>query len=290
MTFAERLILTHKSNAPWRMGHGQPAPYELLTGSGSMEFLRAALDLLRQLILDQQKFVFVPSAPSDRRLLTIGHALRPLEFAIVDTMENDWRSNRRQRPPVTPAPTTISPLPLSTTWDRRSSPAFIAPLQRRRPRFSTPTPSMPPRQQRSRWPIAPCRSTGCHCDRSGRSHLPRQLRRRCLQRRRAIRLRRRRPADPLPRRAPDALSIEKRTDAGSTRPTRAQSRPRELGQRSAKHPRPVRERPTERSRLSGKRCCRFPPSDGEPQRRHGDDGRGIHGTGNLQGFGRAHDV
>lgn len=90
MTYAERLILTHKSNAPWRMGHGQPAPYELLTGSGSMEFLRAALDLLRQLILDQQKFVFVPSAPSDRRLLTIGHALRPLEFAIVNTMENDW--------------------------------------------------------------------------------------------------------------------------------------------------------------------------------------------------------
>jgi hypothetical protein len=90
MTYAERLILTQRSDAPWRMGHGQPAPYELLTGAGSMEFLRAALDLLRQLILGHQKFVFVPSAPSDRRLLTVGHALRPLEFAIVDTMEDAW--------------------------------------------------------------------------------------------------------------------------------------------------------------------------------------------------------
>lgn len=90
MTYAERLILTVHARAPWRLGHGQPVPYELLTGSGSMEFLRAALDLSRRLILDHQKFVFVPSAPADLRLLTIGQALHPLEFAIVDTMENAW--------------------------------------------------------------------------------------------------------------------------------------------------------------------------------------------------------
>jgi hypothetical protein len=90
MTYAERLILTHHAKAPWRLGHGQPAPYELLTGSGSMDFLHAALDLLRRLIEGHRRFIFVPSAPSDLRLLTIGQALRPLEFAIVETMEDAW--------------------------------------------------------------------------------------------------------------------------------------------------------------------------------------------------------
>jgi hypothetical protein len=90
MTYAERLVLTHHATAPWRMGHGQPAPYELLTGSGSMEFLDAALNLLRRLIAEHRRFVFVPSDPGNLRLLTIGQALRPLEFAIVETMEDAW--------------------------------------------------------------------------------------------------------------------------------------------------------------------------------------------------------
>ena len=90
MTYAERAILTEKSTARWRMGHGQPAPYELLTGSGSMEFLRAALTLLRRLIVEHQRFVFVPSAPAERSLFTIGQALNPLEYAIIDTMEANW--------------------------------------------------------------------------------------------------------------------------------------------------------------------------------------------------------
>lgn len=90
MTYAERLILTVHATAPWRMGHGQPVPYELLTGAGSMDFLCAALDLARGLIEGHRRFVFVPSAPADRRLLTIGSALHPLEFAIIDTMEDAW--------------------------------------------------------------------------------------------------------------------------------------------------------------------------------------------------------
>jgi hypothetical protein len=87
MSYAERAVLLRKSKAPWRMGHGQPAPYELLTGSGSMELLRRSLDLLRELILDHRRFVFVPSAPGERLLLTIGQALRPLEFAVVETAQ-----------------------------------------------------------------------------------------------------------------------------------------------------------------------------------------------------------
>src|SRR5207249_4551133 len=34
---------------------------------------------------DHQRFVFVPSAPSARELLTIGNALKPLEYAIIDS-------------------------------------------------------------------------------------------------------------------------------------------------------------------------------------------------------------
>lgn len=84
MAYMERAILLEKSGASWRMGHGNPAPYELLTGSGSMELLERSLQLLARLI-DHERFVFIPSAPSDRALLTIGDALHPLEYAIVDT-------------------------------------------------------------------------------------------------------------------------------------------------------------------------------------------------------------
>ena len=96
MTYAERAVLLRKSNAPWRMGHGNPAPYELLTGSGSMELLRAGFDVLNELILQHKRFVFIPSAPGERVLLTIGNALRPLEFAVVETSERRMWPNIRQ--------------------------------------------------------------------------------------------------------------------------------------------------------------------------------------------------
>lgn len=85
MAYAERAVLLRRSNAIWRMGHGSPTPYELITGSGIPELLEASLKLLRELILGHEKFVFVPSAVKARELLTIGNALRPLEYAVVDT-------------------------------------------------------------------------------------------------------------------------------------------------------------------------------------------------------------
>jgi hypothetical protein len=89
MAYAERAILREKSNALWRMGHGSPAPYELLTGlwSSQHERIKISLDLIRWYVLEHQRFVFVPSAPRKRHLLTIGNALNPLEFAIVQTLE-----------------------------------------------------------------------------------------------------------------------------------------------------------------------------------------------------------
>ena len=89
MAYAERAVLLERSDAVWRMGHGNPTPYELVTGSGMKELLKAGLNLMRRLILDHKKFVFIPSSVSARELLTIGNALQPLEYAIVDTNEGN---------------------------------------------------------------------------------------------------------------------------------------------------------------------------------------------------------
>ncbi len=88
MTFAERKIIVDKAMAEWRIGHGSPIPYELLTGSGSMRLLEESLHVLRRLIHDFKRFVFVPSAPGERGLLTIGNALGAGEYAVLGTMHN----------------------------------------------------------------------------------------------------------------------------------------------------------------------------------------------------------
>lgn len=87
MSYSERAVLARKATAPWRMGHGNPAPYELLTGSGNMDLLREGLNAVRSLVLEHKQFVYVPSAAAERLLLTIGYALKPFEFAIV---RNDY--------------------------------------------------------------------------------------------------------------------------------------------------------------------------------------------------------
>jgi hypothetical protein len=87
MSYAERAVLLSKSSARWRMGHGAPAPVELLT-SAAGPFLDASLDLLRRLILEHRRFVFVPSAAAERLWLTLGAALEPLEYAVLETQED----------------------------------------------------------------------------------------------------------------------------------------------------------------------------------------------------------
>jgi hypothetical protein len=86
MAYGERAILLEKSAATWRMGHGNPAPWELMTGAGSPDLMIEAIKVLRRLIESHQRFVFVASEPSERTLLTIGQALRPTEYAIVKTL------------------------------------------------------------------------------------------------------------------------------------------------------------------------------------------------------------
>lgn len=88
MSYAERAILLRQSAATWRMGHGNPAPFELITGLGSVDLMVESTRLIRELIEAHQKFVFVASEPRDRFLLTVGQALRPLEFAIVRSLRD----------------------------------------------------------------------------------------------------------------------------------------------------------------------------------------------------------
>jgi hypothetical protein len=53
-----------------------------------VELVERGLDVIEELVLGHKKFVFVTSGPSDRMLLTIGNALEPLEYAVVDTLED----------------------------------------------------------------------------------------------------------------------------------------------------------------------------------------------------------
>jgi hypothetical protein len=93
MAYAERAILKEKSSASWRMGHGSPAPYELLTGlwASSNERIRMSLDLIEWYV-NYKRFLFVPSAPSKRHLLMLGNALNPMEFVIVQSLEPEIRN------------------------------------------------------------------------------------------------------------------------------------------------------------------------------------------------------
>lgn len=90
MAYAERAILASKSQAIWRLGHGNPIPFELLTGGGLVEggempLLVKSLEVWDKLLVKNRKWIYVPSAPSDRVLLTLADALYPLEYALVDT-------------------------------------------------------------------------------------------------------------------------------------------------------------------------------------------------------------
>ena len=110
MAFAERAILKQKSSATWRMGHGSPAPYELITGlwASQKASIAKSLDLIRWYVLEHKRFIFVPSAPSKRLWLTIGSALRPREFAILQTLRPELETiidngNYREGSGVLPA-------------------------------------------------------------------------------------------------------------------------------------------------------------------------------------------
>lgn len=83
MEYGERYLLTERSTKPWRMGHGIPMPYEMMTGSGSGKIIELSLDLLPKLLGEHKKFLFVPSETTDAAIKTIANALRPLQYAVL---------------------------------------------------------------------------------------------------------------------------------------------------------------------------------------------------------------
>lgn len=88
MAYAERAALLHRSHARWRLGHGAPVPLEMVSAAGVPGLVERGLEVLEELIFRQRRFLFVPSA-GRRWLLTIGNALAPLEYAILDTISDD---------------------------------------------------------------------------------------------------------------------------------------------------------------------------------------------------------
>lgn len=86
MSYAEVVVLLEKSNAVWRLGHGNPAPFQLLSGAGNPDMAIESIKVLQRMIDGHRRFVYVASESGDRDLLTLGQALRPLEYLIVGTL------------------------------------------------------------------------------------------------------------------------------------------------------------------------------------------------------------
>jgi hypothetical protein len=118
LAYAERAILAHRSKAVWRMGHGNPVTYEMLTGGGSLELMEACINVARELIEGHRKFVFVGSQPHALHLFTIGQALLPYHFAIVTTLADrleHWLHQERFAVAARNLPWDGMPLP-SSEW------------------------------------------------------------------------------------------------------------------------------------------------------------------------------
>ena len=97
MSFMERDVLVHQGSAPWRMGHGNPAPFEMI-GTGFVDLEVRSIRLVRDLV-DHGRFVFVASEQGNRKLASIGQALRPLEYLVIGTLdEYKHQSLDRWRP------------------------------------------------------------------------------------------------------------------------------------------------------------------------------------------------
>ncbi len=90
MTFMERQVIADALRAPWRMGHGNPLAYELLTGAGNPQFIELSLPVLERLI-DHRKFIFVPSDTTEQHIKTIGDALNPGEYAVIQDAQTYLR-------------------------------------------------------------------------------------------------------------------------------------------------------------------------------------------------------
>lgn len=90
LAFAERAVLIEKGSAPWRMGTGSPVPIEMLSGywASAVGLVNASLELLRKMI-DHQRFLFVADPAPHLIWTSLGNALRPGEYLVLDTIRKE---------------------------------------------------------------------------------------------------------------------------------------------------------------------------------------------------------
>lgn len=89
-SYAERAILLEKSDAKWLMGYGFPAPYELMMGfwANQEDVKDKSIDLLQRLIVNHKRFVYIQACTQRPELWTLGSALHPFEYLVIETMED----------------------------------------------------------------------------------------------------------------------------------------------------------------------------------------------------------
>jgi hypothetical protein len=71
------------------MGHGSPAPLEMIA-MGPSDFIIRSIRLVRELVAFG-RFVFVASEQSNWGEFMIGHTLRPMEFVVLDRLDEYLR-------------------------------------------------------------------------------------------------------------------------------------------------------------------------------------------------------
>jgi hypothetical protein len=87
VSYMERRIMLTQCEGKWKIGYGQPAPLELLTGMGNMELLEMSLELLRALLLDDPRWVFVSQKSREVGLQSIADTLKPFEFTALTRLQ-----------------------------------------------------------------------------------------------------------------------------------------------------------------------------------------------------------
>lgn len=90
-TFAERAILLEKSDSNWLLGSGSPAPYELMTGfwASRKEMKEKSIELMKKMIVEHKRFVYVQGSTKNPQLWTFGNALKPFEYLVIDNLKDD---------------------------------------------------------------------------------------------------------------------------------------------------------------------------------------------------------
>ena len=89
-TFAERAILLERSGSNWLMGNGSPTPFELMAGfwASYPEMKNRSIGLMERMVLDHRRFVYVQECARNPKLWTLGNALRPFEYLVIDTLRD----------------------------------------------------------------------------------------------------------------------------------------------------------------------------------------------------------